>query len=101
MIDEHDIARRFAKRESEGVDKIDSRIRAQGDSDRYDSTLSTRLNPNYRTIDSPEFLWPCSIICAFPVTGSQNWTPRSFEPLMTHWPSGVRHTLSTKSYSMQ
>lgn len=42
-----------------------------------------------------EFLCPCSIIWAFPVLGSQNWTPRSLDPDMTHDPSGVRHTLST------
>jgi len=45
-----------------------------------------------------EFLWPWSMSCVWPVRGSQNWTPRSLEPERTHWLSGVRATLSTKSF---
>jgi hypothetical protein len=45
-----------------------------------------------------EFLCPWSINWVAPVRGSQNWTPRSLEPDMTHWLSGVSATESTKSY---
>jgi len=47
---------------------------------------------------SPEFLWPWSINCVSPVWGFQNWTPLSFDPLMTHSASGVIATLRTKSW---
>src|SRR3569833_2608183 len=36
--------------------------------------------------------------CVWPVRGSQNCTPRSLEPDMTHWASGVRATERTKSW---
>lgn len=51
----------------------------------------------FRVVFSPEFLCPCNIICALPVLGSQNCTPRSLDPLITQCPSGVKQTLKTKS----
>lgn len=48
-------------------------------------------------VNVPEFLWPCNISWAIPVAGSQNCTPRSFEPLSTQLLSGVSVTLRTKS----
>lgn len=44
-----------------------------------------------------EFLWPWSMSCVAPVRGSQNCTPRSLDPDMTHAASGVRATERTKS----
>jgi hypothetical protein len=44
-----------------------------------------------------EFLWPCNMSWVLPVLGSQNWTPRSFDPERTQFPSGVRATERTKS----
>lgn len=49
-------------------------------------------------LNLPEFLWPCNINSVWPVRGSQNWTPRSFEPDTIHLPSGVVATDKTKSY---
>lgn len=45
----------------------------------------------------PEFLWPCNMNSVWPVRGSQNCTPRSFDPDTIHFPSGVVATDNTKS----
>lgn len=48
-----------------------------------------------RARGSPEFLWPCSMNWARAEWGSQNCTPRSFEPETIQAPSGEMATEST------
>lgn len=72
---------------------------------RYDWNCSCQQSCITRTLllavclcrSLPEFLWPWSINCVWPVRGSQNWTPLSLEPDTIQLPSGVVATDKTKS----